>query len=150
MIVVDTWRVWAGLSSSFDHAENPENVETQKTFYGHLAAELIDNTADRVGGYAASRRGLRSPNDDEINNSTAMITPRAGVGAHLTPTKLRITSKPNHSRQGLCRVCKAKTTMCCSECQDDPNIIDEGWICYTKNKKNCFAKHLAEVHNIFL
>jgi heat shock protein HspQ len=148
MIVVDAWKVWAALSNP-DNDENPDNVESQKTFYGHLAAELIDNTVDRVGGYASSRQ-IRSPNDDECIDYDASITPRAGVGAHLTPTKLRLTNKPTHSRQGLCRVCKQKTTLCCSECQDDPSIIDEGWICYTKNKKNCFARHLRDKHNIML
>jgi Transposase IS4 len=42
MCAVDAWKVWSRIT--VDDAGN--RVETQKEFYGHLAAELIDNNYD--------------------------------------------------------------------------------------------------------
>ena len=143
MIIVDAWKVWSALSNA--DTDNPENTESQKVFYGHLAADLLENNIDRCGGYASSRRNRTSNEDDD---NMHIISPRAGIGAHLTPTKLRLKNNPTHSKQGLCRVCKKKTTFCCSLCQDDPTIIDEGWLCYTKSSKTCFLKHVIDKHDI--
>jgi Transposase IS4 len=141
MIVVDTWKVYSQLSFG---EEDDNQRESQKNFYGNLAAELIDNNYDRVGGARAKRRSDSS--DDEIIDSF----PKSGVDAHLTPTKIRRNDKNDrgtHSFQGRCRVCKLKTTYQCSVCRDDPNIKDQGWLCHTKNGKTCFPEHLAAHHS---
>jgi hypothetical protein len=39
MCLVDVWKVWRLLTVD----ESGKPIETQKEFYGHLAAELIDN-----------------------------------------------------------------------------------------------------------
>lgn len=146
MIVVDTWKVYSALT--YGHERNNDNGETQKEFYGKLAAELIDNRYDNIGG----RR--RPPQDPEffedspvINRNTGQL--RSGVDAHLTPTKRRQTSREGHQKpfalQGKCKVCKTcKTTYECSVCRD--NGVANPWICHTKKGKRCFAMHLAECH----
>jgi Transposase IS4 len=45
---VDAWRVYSRMT--FGETNEDCNRETQKEFYGHLSAELIDNTYDFVGG----------------------------------------------------------------------------------------------------
>jgi hypothetical protein len=149
MLVVDSWRMYSLLTYGSNVSDN--NAESQKDFYGHLAAELIDNTYDQVGGTGARRSfGM----DDTAEGSPAVCHrtggPRAGVSAHLTPTKRRIKDKegcltPN-SFQGRCRVCKKKTTYQCSVCKDDPDIHDEGWICHTKKGQMCFPTHITQSH----
>jgi Transposase IS4 len=146
IIVVDTWRIWQLFSSP---ETSGESVETQKAFYGQLAAELIDNNYDRIGGAARNRTTPTSMENDE--DEPRYQTPRSGVDAHLTPTKMRINDKNNkgtHSRQGRCRVCKLKTTYQCSLCRDDPDTKDHGWLCHTKNGKTCFPQHLEEKHGL--
>jgi Transposase IS4 len=43
MIVVDTWKVYSKLSFNINEEGKRINKESQKQFYGRLAAELIDN-----------------------------------------------------------------------------------------------------------
>ncbi len=149
MLVVDSWRMYSSLTYGNNVSDN--NEETQKDFYGHIVAELIDNTYDQVGGTGAQRSfGI----DDTAEGSPAVCHrtggPRASVSAHLTPTKRRIKDKEGcltpHSFQGRCRVCKKKTTYQCSVCKDDPDIHDEGWICHTKKGKMCFPTHITQSH----
>lgn len=51
------------------------NRETQKEFYGHLSAELIDNTYDFVGG----RRAVRVSTPPAIIADSAVICNRTGA-----------------------------------------------------------------------
>jgi hypothetical protein len=57
IILVDCWRVYSKLSFN---ATN--KVEVQKDFYAHLAAEMIDNTFDRVTPVGRSPSSI---DDDE-------------------------------------------------------------------------------------
>jgi hypothetical protein len=147
MIVVDSWRVYSQLTYGSDLADS--NGENQKDFYGHLAAELIDNNYDNVGG--GSRRSSSNTTTDDFSPAVNRRTgePRAGVDAHITPTKRRIKRNgvlTTHSQQGRCRECLKKTTYHCSVCQDDPDIHDAGWICHSKNGNMCFPDHMKRVH----
>jgi hypothetical protein len=141
MIFVDTWRLYSQLSFV-----GQNSAESQKEFYGRLAAELIDNTYDIVGG------GRRSINSGTIvgDDTDRQSPPKCGIDAHLTPTKLKRKDRDGnctpYGRQGRCRVCKEKTTYHCSMCREDPDITDLGWICHTKKGKTCFPTHLAECH----
>ena len=142
MIIVDTWKIWNALTNeSIDN----DNNEKQKTFYGHLASELIDNNLDKVGG---RKRNVYNNDDEDFGGKNLHVKPRSGIGAHITPTKLRLNDKSTHSKQGRCRVCKQKTTYCCSVCNDDINTNDEGWICHTKLGKSCFPEHLRQCHEL--
>ncbi len=148
MIIVDTWKAYSQLTFGTGH---DEHEETQKEFYGHLSAELIDNTYDCIG-----RRRSRSP--DQVTTPTGAAVchltgnSRVGEGPHLTPTRRKRKDKDgnetNQKFQGHCRVCKQKTTYVCSVCKDDPNIFDEGWICYPTATvdKDCFPIHLQQKH----
>ena len=128
MIIVGSWKAYAGLTFRNDEYDGNSQTEDQKEFYGHLASELIYNTYDMVGG-TGSRR---STEKDTATTAVCDLTgnPRAGEGAHLTPTRRKRKDKDgkitNHSFQGHCRVCRLKTTFQCSVCKDDPNIADEG------------------------
>jgi hypothetical protein len=147
MIIVDSWKAYSQLTFGLDSDAPDEN---QKEFYGHLAAELIDNTYDNVGGTGARQ----SPGTEREAPNSAICPctggPRAREGAHLTPTRRKRKDQhgniTNQSFQGHCRVCKAKTTFQCSVCKDDPDIIDEGWICHTKTDRMCFPIHLDKCH----
>jgi hypothetical protein len=155
MIVVDTWRVYSSLT--FDHELRNNNAgETQKEFYGRLAAELIDNRYDNIGRTTRQRGGV---NDDDNNNEDDFFDSpaidrdtrnvRAGVGPHVAPTTRRQRDQNGNEKpyamQGKCRVCKALTTHECSVCQDEH--VPNPWICHTKKRGMCFAKHLKEKHS---
>lgn len=149
IIIVDTWRVWSLLSAADPQYDNEDGGngggEVQKIFYGHLAAEMIDNNIDRVGG---KRRQTQSfyDDDEDFDPTRTNTTPRSGVGAHITPTKERTNRKSTHRKQGKCRVCGMKTTHCCSVCTD--NGTDAGWICHSIHQRPCFNTHLRECHDI--
>lgn len=140
MIVVDTWLAYKQCRS--------EQVENQKSFYTLLAEELIDNRLDAVN----PRDRFSTPRRAEFAQLLFDRTgdPRAGISAHLTPTKRKkrtamgqITS---FSLQGRCRVCKSLTTFICSLCEDERSQIDTIWLCHTKNGKLCFPTHLESCH----
>ena len=62
-------------------------TENQKTFYGHLAAELIDNNYDQVGGYARRQQQNNDNNDvnyDLLDPLTGLA--RSGDGIYLRST----------------------------------------------------------------
>ncbi len=149
MIVVDTWRVYSGLT--FDLEIGINTGETQKEFYGRLAAELIDNRYDNIG--RSSRRGTNNNDDDDFFDSPAIDrntgTARSGVDAHITPTKRRQKDKDGNEKpfalQGKCRICKALTTHECSVCRD--LHVPNPWICHTKKGGVCFPQHIAQHHN---
>jgi Transposase IS4 len=145
IILVDCWRVYSKLSFN---ATN--KVEVQKDFYAHLAAEMIDNTFDRVTPVGRSPSSI---DDDEEADLYCRTTgaPRCGISAHLTPTnrkrKTRGGTRLSYSLQGRCRECSSKTTYCCSICKDDPDIDDAGWLCMTRKGKTCFPDHLQRIHS---
>jgi hypothetical protein len=56
MIIVDSWKAYSG--STFG---NGTPTESQKEFYSHLAAELIDNTYDKAGSTGAQSPGGEAP-----------------------------------------------------------------------------------------
>jgi Transposase IS4 len=110
MCIVDAWKVYSRLAFT-----SPS--ESQNEFYGHLAAELIDNTYDHVAG---PRRidtqrldGSVSRRPDTISLSDGSTIsgmtpnhlpglfdvntnrPRAGIDLHVTPT-----TKKRKNRQG--------------------------------------------------
>jgi hypothetical protein len=143
IIAVDAWKVYSQISYS-EEVDNKQEV--QKDFYGHLAAELIDNNYDCVGGNRAKRNHMMA--NDSVNTTNL----QSGVDARLTPTKHRRTDKNDrgtHSRQGQCRYCKKyHTTYQCSICRDDPDIKDHGWLCHTKTGRKCYPEHMLKVHGI--
>jgi hypothetical protein len=105
IIIVDSWLVYSGgrgLRTGID----------QREFYEQLADQLIDNSFDSIG--------LRDRRSDLV---TPGVTPRSGIGAHITQTKKKRKSKcgtsTTFSLQGMCCICSAKTTHICSSCLDD-------------------------------
>ena len=146
MCFVDSWKVWSHISKDIEGTLK----ETQKDFYGHLAAELIDNVYDgirrRNAAGEASGSGevmnVRNPRTGEI---------RRGLDIHLTPTKRRrITDGvlTKHAYQGRCSVCGKKSMLICSSCDDDPTIRKDCYICDPKNGTSCWPDHLSCKHNL--
>jgi hypothetical protein len=148
MCMVDTWRVYKRLTCRDDDRADIA-FETQKEFYGHLAAELIDNNFDNVGGQRRRRNADDSAYDCAVIDSRTGEA-RSGIDIHLTPTKLKRKDKhgnfTNKTFQGRCRVCSEKTTHQCSQCRDEST--DPSWICHTSKGKMCFPTHLTKVHNM--
>jgi hypothetical protein len=142
--VVDSWKVYSKIS--FTAEEN--SGESQKEFYAHLAAEMIDNNYDSV---STSERRITINESDSPVLCRRTGEPRCGLSAHLTPTKRKKHTidgtETSYSLQGRCRICQSKTIYQCSLCQDDPDINDEGWLCTTKKGKTCFPSHLATEHS---
>jgi hypothetical protein len=156
MIVVDTWRVYSQFTfptpnrDGGDDEENDNWIESQKCFYGRLAAELIDNRIGQVGGRPRCQQG-EAEEDDDYNPAIDYETgeARSGVDAHITPTKRRQKDKRGrekvtHSLQGRCQVCGEKTTYECSVCRDGNER--KSWICHTKRGKICFPNHITASH----
>jgi hypothetical protein len=123
MCLVDAWKVWNIIT--VDDSGRP--TETQKEFYGDLAAELIDNNYDG-GRIEQQNHAQRSTNNEAppvqvVNPRTGEI--RQGVDLHLTPTKHKrmdhgVATKLRY--QGCCVRCGAKTTWCCSGYEDDEEV----------------------------
>ena len=143
MCIVDTWRVWSRINDSGESSP----IESQKQFYGNLAAELIDNTFDQVGGVARARNN--NSQNDEFD--PAFIDPitghaRSGDGVYLRRcTKKR--KNTNHVFQGRCKVCHQKTSYVCGACADDDNDVRQPWICNSETGRMCFATHRAMNHS---
>jgi hypothetical protein len=147
MSIVDSWKVWSQMSMN----ALSEVPEVQKRYYANLAADLIDNEYDTVGG----GRKRNDPNDittDTLHSSIYNHNTnecRRGVGNHLTPTKrCRITDHKltTHEFPGHCMVCKInKSILECSECVDNPNGRRDFYICDTK-KRDCFEIHILSHH----
>jgi Transposase IS4 len=143
MCIVDSWRVWSRICSE----EQERNKETQKAYYGNLAAELIDNNFDQVGGVA--RRRSRN-DDDEDPVDVDLIDPmtglaRSGDGVYLRRCT-RKRKNDNHVHQGRCLVCKVKTSYVCAKCVDDDNAIRQPWVCNPETGRMCFATHRMQKH----
>ena len=66
MCIVDTWRVWSRINKR-EEVYTP--FKSQKRVYGNLAAELIDNTYDHVGGGVRVRNAAsqQEVNDDHLD-----------------------------------------------------------------------------------
>jgi Transposase IS4 len=143
MIFVDTWKVW----QQFTYANN-EAIETQKTFYGTLAAEMIDNTYDKV---AVGRNKRQRDDVERISPAVCRTTgaPRAGVSIHLTPTKKQRKKRDGtltvQCKQGYCCICGKKTTHECSACEQK-NDNKSGWCCHSKTGRQCFPEHIQRAH----
>jgi len=80
MIVVDTWLAYSQCRC--------DEIERQKAFYTFLAEELIDNKFDTsihiwLWQQQQNRAQLAAQLFDPVGD------PRAGISAHLTPTKKR-------------------------------------------------------------
>lgn len=107
MCIVDSWLLYAG-------ARGGTAGLTQKQFYEDLAAQLIDNTFDRVG--------VRDRGAPAQTAATADLPPFQGVGIHLTPTTKRRAGDSSKDRdyraQRACRACKRYgTSHVCSGCR---------------------------------
>ena len=145
MMVVDCWLAFNGCTAA---------EETQKEFYMLLAEELIDNTYDNSNVARRERRVHQTHSSPTLAAATG--APRAGVAAHLTPTKRKRKAKDGSTTkylmQGRCMVCSLKTTYHCSQCVDDKaaNLRNcpsrDPWICGTKNGKLCYATHMSKKH----
>ena len=136
MIVVDSWL-------AFSQYKGKSMVEIQKTFYTLHAQELIDSRLD-VPNVRLRMSTPRAELNWRIFDRTG--DPRAGVSAHLTPTKMKRQS-PNgdilpFSLQGRCQVCKCLSTFMCSLCEDSLECMTTTWICHTKKGMLCFPTHL--------
>ena len=79
MCVVDTWLAWSQVN-------NVISTNSQSDFYRDLAEELIDSYYNRLGTCSTAHE-LLSPSN-LFDSWTGQ--PRAGVAAHLTPTKKKL------------------------------------------------------------
>jgi hypothetical protein len=148
IILVDSWRVYNKMTF-------PDEIgrlkEIQKDFYGHLAAELIDNKYDHIGSRRQHAAGSPDGSFDSnlIDNRTG--EPRSGIDAHLSPTKRRRKNKwgreTANTFQGRCTVCRSKTIYQCSVCIDSQPNCDKAWLCHTKSGKLCFPQHMSDKHS---
>jgi Transposase IS4 len=151
IIFVDSWRVYSQITFPVNNAGELQKIESQKEFYGNLAAELIDNSFDRIGmrNRCLDFEHTTHEADSVIDKRNGL--PRFGTAAHLTPTKRKRKRKDgsntNYSFQGRCRVCSFKTMFECSLCKDNPETQNESWLCSTIHGKMCFPNHLAMYHN---
>ena len=142
--IVDTWLVWKLTT---------EATQKQPNFYRDLAEELIDNTFDSGG---MSRHVWRSQqprtSPKNVLFSRKLGSPRAGLNAHLTPTKKKRKKKDgtltNQAKQGYCIECRMKTKYLCSQCVDeDPHDKkDETYLCGSESNRPCFANHISKTH----
>jgi hypothetical protein len=144
MCIVDSWKVWKRISTD----DSGQAKENQKTFYAHLAAELIDNQYDGVrrrrnatGESPELFCNIRNPRTGEI---------LMGLDIHLTPTKRQRKCNGDlttHRYPGRCIECKTfKTIQVCSACDDDPSIKKEAYICNPKRERDCWDKHISGAH----
>ena len=97
MCVVDTWSAWSqktGIKC------------TQSAFFSGLTEELIDSTFDTgVGG-----TGARNPSNNVVSASSLFDRttgqPRAGIVTPATKKRRKDGRMTNHTKQGICVVCK--------------------------------------------
>jgi hypothetical protein len=149
MCVVDTWLAWSQATAS---------QSLQSDFYIALSEELIDNTFDRgVGGVSGRRSSAEEPGGSPSLFHKATGNPRAGIFAHLTPTKKKRKRKDgvvtNHSKQGYCSICRKKTKYNCSQCMDNEHPVEdddekETWLCHADTGRPCFAQHMTIKHDV--
>lgn len=141
MIIVDSWMVYKAATAT---------LEKQHDFYTLLAEELIDNTYDTVQGNTPTNADAGVMNSELLDRTTG--AGRAGVDAHLTPTKQKRRrcdgTVTNHSKQGRCRMCLKKTRHICSQCKDDDQAFENPvmWLCHTETGRFCFPEHATKYH----
>ncbi len=129
--IVDAWLLYKGNRGS-RYSMSPNE------FYSTLAEQLIDNTY-----MAPSTRSTAA--QTVVNDVT-----KSGIGPHLTSTsrkrKREDGTVTNALYQGKCRVChqNRKTKWICSECTRTQST--DYWVCHCATGRDCFAKHLSEVH----
>lgn len=97
--------------------------------------------------------GLDEQVPDEDIGRTAVVPPRCGLSAYLTPTKKKRKSRgepTTYRKQGNCRVCKAKTTYTCSVCAGELArcgvSVPDQWLCHTEKGKTCVSVHMQVAH----
>ena len=75
---------------------------------------------------------------------------RSCLCKHLTPTKKKRKvhgKEVTQMKQGYCKVCKRKTKYTCSKCEElQDNDEKVTFICHTSTKRDCFFKHIRQVH----
>jgi hypothetical protein len=146
MCLVDAWKAWSLISVD----DEGQCIETQKKFYAHLAAELIDNNYDGVSTRRRARADeLEEPRQLLLHPRTGEL--RRGIDLHLTPTKRRRVirgNRTNYTFQGRCYLCKQKTMLVCSGCEDDETIAHDVYICDPVRGRMCWGEHTRDVHNI--
>jgi hypothetical protein len=126
VILVDSLRVYSKMTFP---AEFAGFKEIQKDFYGHLAAESIENNCDQVRGRIRQHdAGSSEGSYDSSLIDTRTGEPRSRIYAHLSPTKCRRKNKWGMETanifQGRCAVCRAKTIHQCSVCIDSQPSSD--------------------------
>ena len=139
MIVVDTWLLYSQCTKT---------KSKQRSFYMHLAEELIDNTYDAGSTPMRNTRQASQQVQELQNMSPAMARIQegqavSGLAAHLTPTKKRRRGT-NHMQQNRCAICRKKTIYVCSQCRDSSNC--EVGICHSKTGRPCFNEHVTQMH----
>jgi hypothetical protein len=154
MIIVDCWKIYSKLTFDIDDEGKRINNETQKQFYGRLAAELIDNQEGMAVGSATRVRQSEENLSPAIEKETGR--PTSGIGPRITPTKKKRKNvdgtTSNSCWQGYCVVCHQKTTHVCSVCNDDTMVENEVFVCNTKRRARvsmCFHDHLRTQHDIY-
>jgi Transposase IS4 len=135
MIIVDAWLVYSG-------GRGARAAMEQRSFYEKLADQLIDNQFDYVG--------LRDRSASSLVDAKQIL--RSGRDVHLTPTKKRRKTKDGvtltFAEQGRCTVCKfKKSTYICSSCADSGPEAGSVWLCHSKFGRDCFDKHVKNVHD---
>jgi hypothetical protein len=105
MILVDCWKVYSQLTFVVGVDGKLVKQETQKEFFGNLAAEMIDNTEDIV----ATRRGANAtpPGEQAIDLTDARDWPASFSNKTSTSSWWRDCPNAIVSRT-LCCVCKGK------------------------------------------
>jgi hypothetical protein len=137
--VVDAWLVFKAAQG------RGKDRGAQRSFYEHLSMELIDNTFDTRAG----RTKRSSPSAVARHQSR----PTMGIDAtHVAPTKRRRKKQDGtvtpYLLQGRCTHCQRATTNVCSSCSETFEEVGEygGWICSSRQGRNCFTMHLAAHH----
>jgi hypothetical protein len=145
MIIVDAWLVYSQITCT----PQGGSVETQQSFYGGLATELIDNKyGTRPHGSSTSPSSVAAAVAAALDD-TEEERPTSGISVHLTPSKRKRKvngEKSTNTMQGRCKVCKTnKTTFICSACSKEP--ASTFWLCHNRNgNRACFREHCREHH----
>ena len=85
MMIVDTWLVYSKATGT---------TELEKDFYTKLSEELFDHNCNTIG-----MRASRRTRGEETPAATDRGSARAGLHAHLTPTKKRRKSDSNQKEK---------------------------------------------------
>ena len=112
IIVVDTFLCYNQLV---------DKIKKEGDFYLRLAEELIDNKYDSIQLRPRNCTAEETPSLEAIGKYGR---PRSGIRIHLTPTKRRSKGSNIVLHQGMCKICKAKSSHECSVCVDKNYGLD--------------------------